>query len=384
LVEGARFCVGCGTSVQGGETPQTRPSAAISWQRYAPLLVVSAVVVLAAIIVVVGVQSPKTRPPVPSGQAPPAAGELPPDHPPLGVPEDVKETIRKLAAEAQAAPDDLALWKRVGEVQYRASRVEPSYAADAQKSYEHILERQPEDLDALRALGNIAYDKQQPKVAIDFYTRYLKKQPDDVNVRTDLGTMYLSSGQGQEAIRIFQAVLEKDPTFFQAQFNLAIAYHSAGRVDEAMASLEKARDVAPDERARQQVEQLIARTKGSAPGVAAAPPGAPPPPAAAAAAAPAAAPAAGPRFQAEVEGLFRANPVMGPKVARFEWTDGSSARAYLRDFPMDRMGDEMRNMFVDRMTGRLREKKTAFDVEDRVQVELVDAGNGNVMGTIAD
>jgi cytochrome c-type biogenesis protein CcmH/NrfG len=378
LIEEARFCVGCGTSLSGGGTTESRPSVGIPMQRYAPILVVSAVVVLAAIIVIVGLQSPKTRPPVPSGQAPPAAGELPPDHPPLGVPEEVKQTIRKLAAEAQAAPDDLELWKRVAEVQYRASRVEPSYAADAEKSYQHILERQPNDPDTLRALGNIAYDREQPKVAIDFYNRYLEQRPDDLNVRTDLGTMHLSSGEGEEAIRIFQEVLEKDPSFFQAQFNLAIAYHSAGRLDEAVAGFEKARDVAPDEPTRQRVEQLIARTTASAPGAAAAPPAAAAP-APAAAAAP---PASG--FQAEVEGLFRSNPVMGPKVARFEWTDAASARVFLRDFPMDRMGEEMRNMFIDRMIGRLQEKKTAFNVADRVQVDLVDAGTGKVMGNVAD
>ena len=79
-----------------------------------------------------------------------------------------------------------------------------TYLPQAQKSYEHVLEHEPNNLDVIHALGNIAFDMEQPDQAVDYYQRYLKEKPDDLEVQTDLGTMYLSARQdrrGAQAVR---------------------------------------------------------------------------------------------------------------------------------------------------------------------------------------
>ena len=139
------------------------------------------------------------------------------------------------------------------------------YLADAAATYAHVLERQPENLDALRALGNIAFDRNQPDQASEYYRRYLKVKPDDLSVQTDLGTMQLSSQQVDAALKTYQDVLAVDPKFFQAQFNLAIAYRAAGDDAKALAALERARDIAGDDATRQRVNELLAHLKGAPP-----------------------------------------------------------------------------------------------------------------------
>ena len=386
LLREASFCVECGERQPGASTPRVGFSIPVS--RYAPVLVVVAVLLVGGGAVLYGTMNPKTPASVPRRDAPPAAsgaaeaaggsaGSLPQGHPPLEIPEQVKQTIRDMAQKAAAAPDDVDLWKRLAEVQYRAGQIEASYLTDAGASYKRVLEREPDNLEVIRSLGNIAFDQEQSDTAVSYYQRYLKLKPDDLSVQTDMATMLLAAGKADQAIQAYEAVLKADPSFFQAQFNMAIAYRSLGDNDKMMAALEKARTMAPDDASRTQVDQLLARVKCLPPPAAPAAP-------VAQAAAPAAPAAAGGTFKADAEALFRGNPILGPKVQRIDWSGPESAKVYVRDFPMDQMGDAMREMFADRMRGRIKEKKQAYNVTQTTNFEVVDDASGRVMQTITE
>ena len=376
LLPESNFCVECGER-QGGSRAGRRLSSS-SLQRYAPILVVLAGVVVVGGVIAVGVLNPKPPPSVPGRGGPQSSGEmsgkLPEGHPPVAVPEKVKDAIREMAEKADAAPDDLDIWKHLAEVQYRVGQIDPSYLPQAETSYRHLLEREPDNPDVLRGLGNIAFDQDRDDDAIGFYEKYLKLKPDDLDVQTDLGTMYLSAGKTEQAIRQYQAILEQNPSFFQAQFNLAIAYQTAGETDKVIPALEKARTMAKDDQTRSQVDQVMARVKGL-----------PPPPAAAEAEKPAAAPVVAPdTFQGGMEAIFRQHPVLGPKVERIEWSAAESAKVYLRDFPMEQMPPEMVNTFTDRLKSQIKEQKDAHKVTAAARVELVDSGSGKVMETVTE
>jgi tetratricopeptide (TPR) repeat protein len=380
VLASANFCVECGERLPGSTAPRPRFSFPI--QRYAPVLILVTVVAVGGGAVVLGVLGPKPPPAVPRRNAPPASGaantdaptNLPEGHPPIAIPDQVKQVIRDMAKKAEAAPDDAETWKHLAEVQYRAGQLDPSYLPDAAASYRHVVEREPHNLEAIRNLGNIAFDQDQHDIAVGYYEQYLKEKPDDLEVQTDLGTMYLSAGKADRAIQQYQSVLQTNPSFFQAQFNLAIAYRSLGQTDKVVAALEKARTLAPDDKTRTQVDQLLAHAKGE-PAAA---------PAAAAPAAPAGAAPAGGSFQAEVEAIFRKNPILGPKVQRIEWPGPENAKVYVRDFPMDQMPEEMRTMFADRMKGRIKEQKDAHQVAATTRFEMIDEATGKVMDTITE
>ena len=394
LQRDARFCAACGAKQAGGGT-LSRPAFRVG--RYAPLLVVLAVLGVGGVAIWVGTLSPKTPPATPGRGDPAAPGgseALPQGHPPITIPDDVKKALSDEAARAAAAPDDLQLWTRLGDMQYRAGQVDAAYLAAAAASYQHIVDRDPNNLEAIHALGNVAFDQHEPEKAIGYYQRYLKAKPDDLGVQTDMATMQMAAGRADDAIRTYESVLKVDPKFFQAQFNLAIAYRTAGNVEKSMAALEQARTTAPDEQTKQQVEQVLARLKNEPPAgdappqppMGGAPPAqAPPPGSAPAGGQGAGAPAAaGGSFQADAEAIFRQNPVLGAKVQRIEWSGNDSAKVFIREFPMDQMDEGMKAMFIDRMKTRIKAKKDAYQVTQAVRFELVDEPSGRVLGTIAE
>ncbi len=376
----ARFCVQCGAPRQAPANAgaQRDPSAGrggaatsapSNLSRYAPALVVLAVLALVLGTVFVGLLNPRKPTQIVERQGAagaPAAGTLPQDHPPLAIPEQVKEAIADLEKKAEENRDDVRSWTHLAEVLYRAGQIEKSYLERAGEAFEHVIEIDSTNTDALRGLGNIAFDRNDPTAAIGFYERFLEQKPDDLSVQTDLGTMFLAAGDVEKAVRAYDAVLKVDPTFFQAQFNLAIAYRTAGQDDAALAALRAAREHAPDEATRTQIDELLARADGAAP-----------PRGDEASAAPAST-----GFRSSIEAIFRTHQILASKVQRFDWQDDERLSAVLTGFPMDQMPESMRDLFLGRMKDRIAQAKSASGVDSPLTIELVDFESGEVMDTI--
>ncbi len=361
LLRDAHFCAACGAPEGAGSS---RPLLGAALSRFAPGLVLATVISLGAITVGLGARS-ANPPNLPPSQA--GAPGMPPGHPPVEVPAEVRSAIDKLAAHAKANPDDRDAWRQLGFVQYRAGQVDPKYLQEAAATYTHLLAGDPNDLDALRGLGNIAYDRDDPAAAVDFFRRYLAQKPDDLGVQTDLGTMLLASHQNEAALQTYRAVLQADPTFFQAQFNLALAYRATGDQAQALAALIRARDIAPDANARNRVESVLAQVSGT-PVASTSTPGAN---------------VAG-NLRAGVEAVFRAHPIVGPRVDRIDWSGATALRVMLREFPMQAMPQPVRETFIRRIRSGLVDSKARHGVTDPLRVELVDAGNGQVMEVITE
>lgn len=416
IEQGARFCTGCGQSVGG------RAASSSS-------LPVAGIAALVSLVLLGGGfwlyfrLAPAPARGLKPGEGPPPAGMGAPaaapgaaaastasgaPHPQIELPDDIKQYIQKVEGEAKAKPDDVAAWETAARVQYRASRLDPSYVDAATASYQHLLALDPKNLEGLRGLGNLAYDQQQRDKAIEFYQKYLAVKPEDPEVRTDLGTMLFETGDAEGSKREFQSVIAKSPQFFQAYFNLGIVYEAQGDRDAAKAELVKARDLATDDNVKTRISALItaaergipfaqaaedfvaqqqqAQASGGAGGM---PPGAAAPPMAGAAppmagAAPAAAPAGDAKsFPESVEQTFRGNPVAGPKVAKVEWPSPDKGRVLMNGFPMQAMPEAMRNMYVDKMKKGVRDGKAKFAVSGTVTIDIVDQASGDTMATIA-
>ncbi|MBI4517239.1 MAG: tetratricopeptide repeat protein [Deltaproteobacteria bacterium] len=369
LLTTARFCIECGTALAGG---QGAGPARLALGRYAPILVVAVVVLISSAAITIGWLNPKTPPSVPSRKggapaAPAPVGQLPEGHPPIALPDDVKKTIAEMAKAAEAQPDNVQLWQQLAEVQYRAGQVDPAYLEASQRSYQQVLERDPNHTDALRNSGNVAFDRDQPQQAIDFYTRYLALKPDDLNVLTDRATMQLAAGETEAAIAEYQKILAGSPSFFQAQFNLGLAFQKTGKVTEAVAALQQARQLAADERTRKQVDQVLARVAGSAAAPAAGSVGAP----------------AG-SLRTELEHFFRSHQILAAKLDRLEWTSDTELRVLVHDFPLAAMPEDVRTRFADRIRSQLQEQKTARGLTASVTVQLVDSTSGELLDTIRE
>jgi tetratricopeptide (TPR) repeat protein len=317
------------------------------------------VVVAAGLAIGLGMLLENPPPRVPGQKSGASESALPEGHPPIEVSAQMQKNIEALEEKTKANPKDFEAWTRLGRAQYQAAQVEPDRFVLATKAYDEVLAQDPNNLEALRMRGNIAYDVKQPREAINFYQRYLARSPGDLSVMTDMGTMLLAADESTKAIEVYRQVLASDPKFLQAQLNLAVAYRAAGRNEEARATFEKARDLAPDEQTRKQIERFL----------------------------PAAKPVASPQpgnektggFHEAAEAVFRLHPVLGPKVERIEWPDDRTVRVAVRDFPMNTMPPKAREAFDGRIKEELKAKKEAHQVTAELHVEFVDSKTGEVM-----
>jgi tetratricopeptide (TPR) repeat protein len=399
----ARFCAGCGQPVGAA------PAAATSLRDQIPGLVVLVFFLVAGLAVWIGVLQPgastssapgRGRTTVSTGAA--GEGEMPGDHPPVGLPDEAKKFVAQLAEKAKAAPQDIAAWKSLAQVQGRAAEMEPSYGPQALESWQHVQSLAPEDGDAIRGIGNVYYDQQKFDLAAQQYEKYLATHEADASVRTDLATAYLYQRQIDKAVSTYQQAIAAKPDFLQAHFNLGLAYEAKGERDKAMASLDKARELATDDDTRTRIDRVKTQLAQTAPGAAAAnianagtapPAGAGGPPAGAPgmapgapphgpAVAPNAPPPTGKDFPSQVEAQLRAHQILGPKIQSVEWPEPGKARVLVADFPMASMPEFARNLFKTRLETILNDAKQKFAVTEPRTIEIADAASGTTMETV--
>jgi tetratricopeptide (TPR) repeat protein len=365
--------------------------------------------------------SPEAAPPAPdqSVTANPAAGGnqnggLPAGHPAVELPTEARSFIDKIERDAKAKPNDVVAWNKYGAVAMRAAMFDQSYYGKAEDAYGHVLKLDPDNLDALRGIGDIDYDKQQYDEATAAYEHYLKKKPDDPEVRTDLGTMYLYTGNADQAVVQYKKAIAEKPGFFQAYYNMGVAFAQMNKPDDAASSLQKALALAPDDNARSQVKELIAKLTGapiasaSMQAASAATPktskiSATPAAAVAAKGTTAASPAASAAVAAKepassaavstsseddfhdaVETMVRGLPIAGPKVTTVEWPDKLKAKVFMDSFPMDQMPPFAKEKFLTDLKAGIDSAKKDNKISSPVEVNIVDGASGHVMETVTE
>ncbi|HKN13251.1 MAG TPA: tetratricopeptide repeat protein [Candidatus Binatus sp.] len=323
-------------------------------------------------------------------------GGLPPGHPTIELPTEARSFVDKIERDAIAKPKDVTAWNKFGAVSMRAAMFDQSYYGKAEEAYGHVLKLQPDNLDALRGIGDIDYDKQLYDQAIAAYEHYLKKKPDDPEVRTDLGTMYLYTGNADQAVVQYKKVIAANPGFFQARLNLGIAYAQENNAEDAVATLKQAQALAPDDTSRAQVKDLLAKLTGAPAASAAAPPspgaqqsaaastpGSSATAAPQASASPASSPAAGKKdFHGAVEDMVRGLPIAGPKVSSVQWPAKFKAKVLMDSFPMDQMPAKAKESFLAELKLKIGKAKKDHHVSSQVQVDFVDGASGRVMETV--
>ena len=401
MIPGAKFCVGCGApvtasaafaagAVAGPATgavlaplaPASGPGPALGAAPAASHFTPAFAVVFAAIFaiglgaaaLIMRQQPQRERAAANAPTQTGAPGNLPPGHPEvIKIPDQARKFIDELKAKADAAPKDVAAWDRYGDAAERAAMFDPSYYPKAEEAYDHVLKLNPDDLAALRGVGNIDYDRRRYDEAIAAYEHYLSHKPDDSRVRTDLGTMYLSSGNPDVAIVQYKKVVTAHPDFFEAYFNLGVAYAEQENKPLARSYLLKARTLAPDDKTRGEIDQMLA-TVGANGGESAAASGGN--------AAAIAADGNAATFQGAFEQMARGLAIAGPKVHGVHWTGDSHPRLLMDDFPMDQMPPFALARFLDDLKSGTADTMKSHHVQGPVTVEIADAASNRVMQSV--
>ena len=257
----AKFCVSCGQPLSLSAT--ARPRARI---RIPPGFAVVFLVVMVAGLAAAGILIWQHHKEQAKRESASTSANLPPGHPQVELPEKARDFISNLEADAKKQPKDVAVWNRLGTVALRASLFDPSYFRMASDAYGHVLRLDPDNLEALRGIGNLNYDRQKYDEAIAAYEHYLKHKPDDPDVQTDLGTMYLYTGNPDQAILRYKKAISLKPDAFEAWFNMGVAYAAQNDGAQARAALQQALKVAPDQDSKSRVKEVIAKLEGGGAG----------------------------------------------------------------------------------------------------------------------
>jgi len=85
-----------------------------------------------------------------------------------------------------------------------------------------IVQKDPKNLSALVELGNLYFDSDQPREAVEAYGKYLAVKPDNADVRTDMGIMHRKLGDSDRAIQEFKKAAQTDPRHVNSRYNIGI------------------------------------------------------------------------------------------------------------------------------------------------------------------
>ena len=85
-----------------------------------------------------------------------------------------------------------------------------------------IVQKDPKNLSALVELGNLYFDSDQPREAVEAYGKYLAIKPDNADVRTDMGIMVRKLGDSDRAMQEFRKAAQTDSTHANSRYNIGV------------------------------------------------------------------------------------------------------------------------------------------------------------------
>jgi cytochrome c-type biogenesis protein CcmH/NrfG len=135
-------------------------------------------------------------------------------------------------------------------------------AASQIQTLKEIVKKDPKNLPAWVELGNLYFDSDQPKEAVEAYSRYLAVKPDNADVRTDMGIMYRKLGQSDKALEEFRKAARSDPKHFNSRYNIGLVLlHDKQDIGGAIRAWEEYLKVDPNSERAQRIRAQIEKMK---------------------------------------------------------------------------------------------------------------------------
>jgi len=130
------------------------------------------------------------------------------------------------------------------------------------QTLKEIVKKDPKNLPAWVELGNLYFDTDQPKEAIEAYSQYLAIKPDNPDVRTDMGIMYRKLGQFDKAIEEFRKAAQSDPKHANSRYNIGLVLlHDKQDIKGAVNAWEDYLKVDPNSQRAQRIRAQIEKMK---------------------------------------------------------------------------------------------------------------------------
>jgi len=144
------------------------------------------------------------------------------------------DTLKSWKKAAEIMPDFPRIHYNLGMLYYQMGDHQNSVKElmQAVRSFRFPSER-PEELKALKALGDVFMSDNDLVSAYQAYTRAKSVSPSDKEVRLKLAVLQTRKGQLQDAIRELEALHYQDTNYVEAMLELGAAYYQAQRHEDS-------------------------------------------------------------------------------------------------------------------------------------------------------
>lgn len=157
-------------------------------------------------------------------------------------------------------------WMIVGDNYFKAFRLSKNQSKEmiekSIESYNKVLAINKDNLTAETAIG-VAYVEgaalmgEMPMKGIGMLKGVLNKDPENIDALTNLGYFAIQSGQYEKAIERFETILSIDPKNAEAYIYLTDIYLSQEKVEKGIETLEKYKSLVEDPLVIKQVDDYI-------------------------------------------------------------------------------------------------------------------------------
>lgn len=118
--------------------------------------------------------------------------------------------------------------------------------AQAQRLYEQVLGKQPQNFKALHFLGVIAYQTRKMEQAVELVGQAIALDPDDPEARNNLGRILMDINLHAAAVESFERAVSLKPDYAEAYNNCAISLMNLEQYDLALQCFGRAIALKPD------------------------------------------------------------------------------------------------------------------------------------------
>jgi len=118
-------------------------------------------------------------------------------------------------------------------------------SADAIQAYQEILKQAPGNAAALHGLAILAFNANQLKEALEFFTAAVQSEPDNALYHRNLGELCRRLGKFDQAMLCAKAAAKLDPKDPEPNYNLGLVYTDLGDATKAIAAYRKAVKINP-------------------------------------------------------------------------------------------------------------------------------------------
>lgn len=153
----------------------------------------------------------------------------------------IDEAIKCLKEAVRISPDYPAAQNNLGNALARQGKLD-----EAIYHYRKAMRLAPEDADAYNNLGAALARQGKTREAIGYILKALKLKPDYPDAENNLGCIYFMAGEYDKAAEHFWKALRLKPDYAEAHNNLGSVLNAQGKLDEAMSHWTEAAKLKPD------------------------------------------------------------------------------------------------------------------------------------------